>query len=225
MFRWQRLAALQAPCERSISSQLAALQVRAMQILDALEPTRRGPYGGGIGLVSFTGGMDMALALRTMVIPTGGSFDYLYNYSYPRARREWTVHIQVRCAVPAREDLERAAFFSSSLGSGSQKAPLWWRWARSGQVQDRKLQILLNTHLQGTSSKSLSPYAALGEFQLCISPLIQVQDLFGRLESLYLLSRLFDSTYKSKRFSTEKIGTGVTGWCWSCGGFSTAERI
>lgn len=41
-----------------------------MQIIDELEVARRGPYGGGIGHVSFTGGMDMALALRTMVIPT-----------------------------------------------------------------------------------------------------------------------------------------------------------
>ena len=67
-----------------------------MQILDELEPTRRGPYGGGIGHVSFTGEMDMALALRTMVIPTG-SVDYLYDYSSSdKPRREWTVHIQVR---------------------------------------------------------------------------------------------------------------------------------
>ena len=42
-----------------------------MQIIDSLESSRRGPYGGGIGHVSFTGGMDMALALRTMVRPLG----------------------------------------------------------------------------------------------------------------------------------------------------------
>ena len=65
-----------------------------MQILDELEPTRRGPYGGGVGHVSFTGEMDMALALRTMVIPTG-STDHLYDYSCAKPRREWTVHIQV----------------------------------------------------------------------------------------------------------------------------------
>ena len=69
-----------------------------MQILDELEPTRRGPYGGGIGIVAFTGEMDMALALRTMVIPTA-STDCLYDYKGSRGsgkpRREWTVHIQV----------------------------------------------------------------------------------------------------------------------------------
>ena len=47
-----------------------APKVRAMQIIDELEVNRRGPYGGGVGHVSFTGTMDMALGLRTMVIPT-----------------------------------------------------------------------------------------------------------------------------------------------------------
>ncbi len=70
-----------------------------MQILDGLEPTRRGPYGGGIGHVSFTGCRDMALALRTMVIPTAASIDYLYDYDHqPKARRDWIVHIQVGTA-------------------------------------------------------------------------------------------------------------------------------
>jgi len=46
-----------------------APKVRAMQIIDELEPIKRGPYGGGIGYVGLDGQMDMALALRTMVIP------------------------------------------------------------------------------------------------------------------------------------------------------------
>ena len=47
-----------------------APKIRAMQIIDELEPTKRGPYAGGIGMVGFEGGMDIAIALRTMVIPT-----------------------------------------------------------------------------------------------------------------------------------------------------------
>jgi anthranilate synthase component 1 len=47
-----------------------APKIRAMQIIDELEPIRRGPYGGGIGYVSLDGDMDIALALRTMVVPT-----------------------------------------------------------------------------------------------------------------------------------------------------------
>ncbi len=47
-----------------------APKVRAIQIIDELEPVRRGPYSGGIGAVGWDGDMDIALALRTMVIPT-----------------------------------------------------------------------------------------------------------------------------------------------------------
>ena len=45
-----------------------APKIRAMQIIDELEPTRRGPYAGGIGAVGLAGGADIALALRTMVV-------------------------------------------------------------------------------------------------------------------------------------------------------------
>ena len=47
-----------------------APKIRAMQLIDELEPTKRGPYGGAIGYVSLTDNMNMALALRTMVVPT-----------------------------------------------------------------------------------------------------------------------------------------------------------
>ena len=45
-----------------------APKIRAMQIIDELEPVRRGPYGGSFGYIAFDGSMDMALTLRTMVI-------------------------------------------------------------------------------------------------------------------------------------------------------------
>jgi anthranilate synthase component 1 len=45
-----------------------APKVRAMQIIDELEPQRRGPYGGAVGYVDFTGNMDTCIALRTMVV-------------------------------------------------------------------------------------------------------------------------------------------------------------
>jgi anthranilate synthase component 1 len=47
-----------------------APKIRAMQIIDELEPTKRGPSAGGIGMIGFGGDMDVAIALRTMVIPT-----------------------------------------------------------------------------------------------------------------------------------------------------------
>lgn len=67
-----------------------------MQIIDELETTQRGPYGGGIGHVAFTGGMDMALALRTMIIPNppaGGDGGGSTNGA--DGRSSWTVHLQV----------------------------------------------------------------------------------------------------------------------------------
>ena len=48
-----------------------APKIRAMEIIDELEPVRRGPYGGSFGYISFDGSMDMALTLRTMVIAGG----------------------------------------------------------------------------------------------------------------------------------------------------------
>ncbi len=45
-----------------------APKVRAMEILDELEPYRRGPYGGAVGYVDFAGNMDTCIALRTIVI-------------------------------------------------------------------------------------------------------------------------------------------------------------
>ncbi|QDT16878.1 anthranilate synthase component I [Alienimonas californiensis] len=45
-----------------------APKVRAMEIIDELEPHRRGPYGGAVGYVDFGGDMDVCIALRTMVM-------------------------------------------------------------------------------------------------------------------------------------------------------------
>jgi anthranilate synthase component 1 len=45
-----------------------APKVRAMQIIDELEPCRRGPYGGAVGYVDFNGNMDTCIALRTVVV-------------------------------------------------------------------------------------------------------------------------------------------------------------
>ena len=39
-----------------------------MEIIDELEPHRRGPYGGAVGYVDFGGNMDTCIALRTMVL-------------------------------------------------------------------------------------------------------------------------------------------------------------
>ncbi len=45
-----------------------APKVRAMEIIDELEPHRRGPYGGAVGYMDFSGNMDTCIALRTLVL-------------------------------------------------------------------------------------------------------------------------------------------------------------
>ncbi|MFK7959400.1 MAG: anthranilate synthase component I [Phycisphaerales bacterium] len=74
-----------------------APKIRAMQIIDELEPTRRGPYAGGVGVCGLDGSMSMAIALRTMVVPTA-----------MRRGGEWTIDLQagagiVADSVPDRE--------------------------------------------------------------------------------------------------------------------------
>ena len=48
-----------------------APKVRAMEIIDSIEPTRRGPYAGAVGYFDYRGNMDTCIALRTMVICGG----------------------------------------------------------------------------------------------------------------------------------------------------------
>ncbi len=45
-----------------------APKVRAMEIIDELEPCKRGPYGGAVGYVDYAGNMDTCIALRTIVM-------------------------------------------------------------------------------------------------------------------------------------------------------------
>ncbi|MBT25314.1 MAG: anthranilate synthase component I, partial [Rhodobacteraceae bacterium] len=73
-----------------------APKVRAMEIIDELEPEKRGVYGGGCGYFSAGGDMDMCIALRTAIvkdqklyIQAGGGVVYDSN---PEAEFMETVH-------------------------------------------------------------------------------------------------------------------------------------
>ena len=48
-----------------------APKIRAMEIIEELEPVRRGAYGGAIGYLDFAGNLDMAIAIRTAVVTRG----------------------------------------------------------------------------------------------------------------------------------------------------------
>ncbi|MEM6553374.1 MAG: anthranilate synthase component I [Planctomycetota bacterium] len=70
-----------------------APKVRAMQIIDELEPHRRGPYGGAVGYADFHGNLDTCIALRTMVVmPADDGFE------------RWTVHLQAGAGIVADSD-------------------------------------------------------------------------------------------------------------------------
>jgi anthranilate synthase component 1 len=68
-----------------------APKIRAMQIIDELEPHRRGPYAGAVGYADFDGNMDMAIALRTMVVTDAGD-------------GQWRIHLQAGAGIVADSD-------------------------------------------------------------------------------------------------------------------------
>ncbi len=83
-----------------------APKVRAMQVIDELEPTRRGPYAGAVGYADFAGNMDMAIALRTMVVMPGvksaGAGPQVSALQGRRTRdSRWIVHIQTGAGIVA----------------------------------------------------------------------------------------------------------------------------
>lgn len=51
-----------------------APKIRAMEIIDELEPTRRGPYAGAVGYIDFSGAMDTCITLRTVVLHGGKAY-------------------------------------------------------------------------------------------------------------------------------------------------------
>ena len=51
-----------------------APKVRAMEIIDELEPHRRGPYAGAVGYFDYSGNMDTCIALRTIVIQNNTAY-------------------------------------------------------------------------------------------------------------------------------------------------------
>ena len=71
-----------------------APKVRAMEIIDDLEPTKRGPYAGVVGYLDFSGNVDTALAIRTLVVDDAG-----------RASVQAGAGV-VADSVPEHEDLE-----------------------------------------------------------------------------------------------------------------------
>ena len=92
-----------------------APKIRAMEIIDELEPVKRGIYGGAVGYLSWAGDMDTAIAIRTAVLKAG------------------QLHIQVGSgvvadSVPALEWKEtlnkaRAVLCAAAMAAGGEDPP------------------------------------------------------------------------------------------------------
>ena len=93
-----------------------APKVRAMEIIDEMEPHRRGPYAGAVGYLDFSGNMDTCIALRTVVVQDGKAYVQagagIVADSVPETEYEETLNkarglLKAIEITEARESLER----------------------------------------------------------------------------------------------------------------------
>ena len=74
--RLARRASARSTCLRATlpaGTVVGAPKVRAMEIIDELEPVKRGPYAGVVGYVDWSGNLDTAIAIRTMFVTGDGT--------------------------------------------------------------------------------------------------------------------------------------------------------
>ena len=73
-----------------------APKIRAMEIIEEMEPVRRGPYGGAVGYLSFSNDMDFCITIRTLVIEDGRTWVQagagIVADSVPETEFEETLH-------------------------------------------------------------------------------------------------------------------------------------
>ena len=81
-----------------------APKVRAMEIIEELEPTRRGPYAGSVGYFSYSGNMDTCITIRTLIVKDG------------------KVYVQAGAGIVADSDPEREYVETLNKAKGMMKA-------------------------------------------------------------------------------------------------------
>ena len=91
-----------------------APKIRAMEIIAEIETEKRGPYAGAVGYFSFSGNMDMAIAIRTMVMTGGIAYTQagggiVYD-SVPEQEYEETMN-KARALLKAISQAESSAAF------------------------------------------------------------------------------------------------------------------
>ena len=100
-----------------------APKVRAMEIIDELEPTKRGVYGGVVGYIDFSGNVDTAIAIRTMVVLPDGRASVqagagIVADSDPRSEDEECAH-KAGALLVAVTAARRMGAARSGTGSGT----------------------------------------------------------------------------------------------------------
>ncbi|HEX2612116.1 MAG TPA: anthranilate synthase component I [Fibrobacteria bacterium] len=99
-----------------------APKIRAMQIIDSLEPTRRGIYGGAVCYLDFRGNLDSCIAIRTLMLKGGTAYVQagagLVADSVAETEYEETRH-KARAAMLA---VEVASFAGMAVGNGGKKS-------------------------------------------------------------------------------------------------------
>jgi len=85
-----------------------APKVRAMQIIDELEPVKRGGYGGAIGYVSYTGDLDTCIHIRTVVVKDGIAHVQAGGGTVADARPDYEYRESVAKARAVRHAIELA---------------------------------------------------------------------------------------------------------------------
>ncbi len=86
-----------------------APKVRAMQIIDELEPIKRGGYGGAIGYLSYTGDLDTCIHIRTVVLKDGRAHIQAGGGTVADARPDYEFEESVNKARAVRRAIELAA--------------------------------------------------------------------------------------------------------------------
>ncbi|MDA8240443.1 MAG: anthranilate synthase component I [Nitrospiraceae bacterium] len=81
-----------------------APKVRAMEIIEELEPTRRGPYAGSVGYFSYSGNMDTCITIRTLIVKDG------------------KVYVQAGAGIVADSEPEREYIETVNKAKGMMKA-------------------------------------------------------------------------------------------------------
>ncbi len=86
-----------------------APKVRAMEIIDELEPVKRGGYGGAIGYLSYTGDLDTCIHIRTVVIADGQAHIQAGGGTVADAKPEYEYEESVNKARGVKQAIELAA--------------------------------------------------------------------------------------------------------------------